>query len=325
MEKIQHSNIRVNGINMHVAQISNSGPPILFLHGFPELWYTWRHQMLHLSAAGYRTIAPDLRGYGGTDAPTSAAEYTVFHIVGDLVCLLDALGLDQVFLVAHDWGASIAWNFCLLRPDRIKALVNMSVVFSPRNPVRKPIESMRKMFGNDYYICRFQICFSATLPPGEAEEEFARVDTALVIKKFLTSRKPGLLCVPKEVGFGGNPNTKITLPSWLSEEDVDYFANTFKRTGFTGGLNYYRAMDLNWELTAAWTGEQIKVPVKFMVGDLDLTYNTPGVKDYIHKGGFKKHVPFLQELVIMEGVAHFINQEKPQEVSEHIHDFIKKF
>ncbi|KAL8252920.1 hypothetical protein R6Q59_036613 [Mikania micrantha] len=318
METIQHSHIRVNGINMHVAQISGEGPPVLFLHGFPELWYSWRHQMLYLSSLGYRTIAPDLRGYGDTDAPASPGEYTVFHIIGDLVALLDALGIQQVFLVAHDWGAIIAWYLCLLRPDRIKALVNMSVAFSPRNPVRKPIESMRHMFGNDYYICRFQ-------QPGEAEEEFARVDTALVIKKFLTSRNPGLLCVPKEVGFGGNPNAKITLPSWLSEDDVNYFANTFKRTGFTGGLNYYRAMDLNWELTAAWTGEQIKVPVKFIVGDLDLTYNTPGVKDFIHKGGFKKHVPFLQELVVMEGVAHFINQEKAQQVSEHIYDFIKKF
>ncbi|KAF5798010.1 putative soluble epoxide hydrolase [Helianthus annuus] len=117
----------------------------------------WPHQMLHLPAAGYRTIAPDLRGYGRTNTPTSTADYIVFHIVIDLMCLLDALGLDQVFLVAYDWGASIAWNFCLLRPNRIKVLVNMSVVFRPRNQVRKPIESMRKVFGNDYYTCRFQI------------------------------------------------------------------------------------------------------------------------------------------------------------------------
>ncbi|XP_071741861.1 epoxide hydrolase 3-like [Rutidosis leptorrhynchoides] len=320
MEAIQHSTIKVNGINLHFAHITptTTSPPILFLHGFPELWYTWRHQMLHLSSLGYRTIAPDLRGYGDTDAPVSPSEYTVFHIVGDLIGLIDALGLDKVFVVGHDWGAVIAWWFCLLRPDRVKALVNLSVVFSPRHPVRKPIESMRAMFGSDYYICRFQ-------PPGEVEEEFARVDTSLVIKKFLTYRKPGVFCVPKEVGFGGNPNAQIKLPSWLTEDDVNYVADKFKRTGFTGGLNYYRAMDLNWELTAPWTNVQIKAPVKFIVGDLDLTYTTPGVKDFIHKGGFNKYVPFLQELVIMEGVAHFINQEKPQEISEHIHDFIKRF
>ncbi|KAG8389508.1 hypothetical protein BUALT_Bualt02G0236700 [Buddleja alternifolia] len=317
MEKIQHKTIHTNGINIHVAEIGE-GPAVLFLHGFPELWYTWRHQMLSLSSRGYRAIAPDLRGYGDSDAPPCASNYTAFHIVGDLVGLLDALGLDRVFLVGHDWGAVMAWYFCLLRPDRIKALVNMSVVFSPRNPKRKPIESLRAVLGDDYYICRFQ-------EPGEAEEEFARAGTARVIKKFLASRNPAPPKVPKEIGFGGRSQKPITLPPWLSENDVQYYVTKFDQKGFTGGLNYYRAMDLNWELTAGWTGVQIKVPVKFIVGDLDITYNTPGVKQYIHNGGFKKRVPFLQELVIMEGVAHFLQLEKPEEISEHIYDFIQRF
>ncbi|KAH6768916.1 alpha/beta-Hydrolases superfamily protein [Perilla frutescens var. frutescens] len=317
MEKIRHRNIQANGINIHVAEIGD-GPAVLLLHGFPELWYSWRHQMLFLSSRGYRAIAPDLRGFGDSDAPPSAASYTVFHIIGDLVGVLDALGLDRVFLVGHDWGAVMAWNFCLLRPDRIRALVNTSVVFQPRNPKRKPVESMRAVLGDDYYICRFQ-------EPGEAEEEFSRVDTARLIKKFLTSRNPAPPRVPKAVGFGGSPNKPITMPSWLSEEDVSYYASKYNQKGFTGGLNYYRAMDLNWELTAPWTGVQIKVPVKFIVGDLDTTYNTPGVKEYIHGGGFLKHVPFLQEIVIMEGVAHFLNQEKPEEISQHIYDYIQRF
>ncbi|PSR85981.1 Lipid-phosphate phosphatase [Actinidia chinensis var. chinensis] len=274
--------------------------------------------MVSLSSRGYRAIAPDLRGYGDTDAPPSAASYSVLHIVGDLVSLLDALGLDRIFLVGHDWGAFIAWYFCLLRPDRIRALVNMSVVFHRRNPSRKPLQSLRAAFGHDYYICRFQ-------EPGEAEEEFARAGTARIITKFLTSRRPGPLCVPKEVGFGGSPHTPIVLPSWLSEEDVNYYVTKFDQKGFTGGLNYYRAMDLTWELTAPWTGLQIKVPVKFIVGDEDVTYTTPGIKEYIHGGGFKRNVPFLQELVVMEGVAHFVNQEKPEEISAHIYDFIQRF
>jgi pimeloyl-ACP methyl ester carboxylesterase len=156
MEKIEHRIVPTNGINMHIASIG-TGPVILFLHGFPELWYSWRHQLLYLSSLGYRCIAPDLRGFGDSDAPPSAASYTAFHIIGDLVGLLDHLGIDQVFLVAHDWGATMAWYFCLFRPDRIKALVNMSVAFRPRNPVRKPLESFRAMFGDDYYICRFQV------------------------------------------------------------------------------------------------------------------------------------------------------------------------
>ncbi|KAG5514209.1 hypothetical protein RHGRI_035568 [Rhododendron griersonianum] len=325
MDQIKHKTLFLNGINMHVAEIGQ-GPPVLFLHGFPELWYSWRHQMLSLSSLGYRSIAPDLRGYGDTDAPPSAASYTALHIVGDLVALLDALALARVFLVGHDWGAIVAWYLCLLRPDRIRALVNMSVVFSPRNPKRKPIESLRAAFGDDYYICRFQ-------EPGEAEEEFERVNTARIIKKFLISRKPGPLCVPKSVGFGGSPHNPITLPSWLSEEDVNYYATKFNQTvipyhiqdSSTAYVNEILKHARTWELTAPWTGLQIKVPVKFIVGDKDLTYTTPGVKEYIHDGGFKRNVPFLQELVVMEGVAHFLNQEKPEEISEHIYEFIQRF
>ncbi|KAJ9187803.1 hypothetical protein P3X46_003220 [Hevea brasiliensis] len=316
MEKIEHTTVSTNGINMHVATIG-TGPEILFLHGFPELWYSWRHQLLFLSSRGYRCIAPDLRGYGDTDAPESVNQYTVFHIVGDLIGLLDSLGIQQVFLVGHDWGALIAWSLCIFRPDRIKALVNTSVAFMPRNPQVKPLDGFRFMFGDDYYICRFQ-------EPGEAEKDFAQVNTAKLIKSFFTSRDPRPPIFPKEVGVRALPDPP-SLPSWLTEEDVNFYAAKFNQKGFSGGLNYYRNINLNWELTAAWTRVEIKVPVKFIIGDLDLTYHIPGVKDYIHNGGFKKDVPLLQDVVVMEGVAHFLNQEKPEEVSKHIYDFVKKF
>ncbi|XP_021641179.2 uncharacterized protein LOC110635979 [Hevea brasiliensis] len=316
MEKIEHTRVSTNGINMHVATIG-TGPEILFLHGFPGLWYSWRHQLLSLSSLGYRCIAPDLRGYGDTDAPESVNQYTVFHIVGDLIGLLDSLGIQQVFLVGHDWGALIAWSLCIFRPDRIKALVNTSVAFMPRNPQVKPLDGFRFMFGDDYYICRFQ-------EPGEAEEDFAQVNTAELIKLFFTSRNPRPPIFPMEVGFRALPDPP-SLPSWLTEEDINFYAAKFNQTGFSGGLNYYRNINLNWELTAAWTRVEIKVPVKFIIGDLDLTYHIPGVKEYIHNGGFKKDVPLLQDVVVMEGVAHYLNQEKPEEVNKHIYDFIKKF
>ncbi|KAI3457741.1 hypothetical protein Pfo_014404 [Paulownia fortunei] len=318
MEQIVHKNLKVNGINMHVAELGQGPAAVLFLHGFPELWYSWRHQMLHLSAKGYRTIAPDLRGYGDTDAPPSATSYTVLHIVGDLVALLDALGLEQVFLVGHDWGAIIAWWFCLLRPDRIKALVNSSVVFFPRNPLVKTIQGYRDLLGDGFYMCRFQ-------EPGKAEAAFASTDTATVIRTFLSTRDPKPPCIPEEIGLEVLFKAPVPLPSWLTEEDVNYYASKFDKTGFTGGLNYYRAMDLNWELTAPWTGSQIKVPVKFLIGDVDLAYHIPGAKGYIESGGLKKYIPLLEEVVVMEGVGHFLNQEKPEEVSQHIYDFINKF
>lgn len=320
MENIKHQNLSLNGINMHVAEIGE-GPAVLFLHGFPELWYSWRHQMLYLSSKGYRAIAPDLRGYGDSDAPSSPTSYTAFHIVGDLVALLNTLGLEKVFLVGHDWGAIIAWYLCLFRPDRIKALVNFSCVFhyfDPKNPSKKPVEEMREMFGDDYYVCRFQA-------PGDVEEEFAGIDTAELIKAFLTNREPRTPCIPKG-GFQYLVQlTPPALPEWLTQEDVDYFAAKHSKNGLTGGLNYYRAIDLNWELSAPWIDAQIQVPVKFVVGDLDITYYIPGMQDYIHNGGFKKNVPNLQEVAVIPGAAHFITQEKPDDCNAHIYDYIRKF
>ena len=156
MDAIEHTTINTNGIKMHIASIG-TGPVVLLLHGFPELWYSWRHQLLYLSSVGYRAIAPDLRGYGDTESPESHTSYTVLHIVGDLVGALDELGIEKVFLVGHDWGAIIAWYFCLFRPDRIKALVNLSVQFFPRNPEISFIERFRAVYGDDFYMCRFQV------------------------------------------------------------------------------------------------------------------------------------------------------------------------
>ncbi|XP_042475877.1 epoxide hydrolase A-like [Macadamia integrifolia] len=317
MEGIEHSMVRVNGIDMHIAE-KGKGPVVLLLHGFPELWYSWRHQMTSLASHGYRAVAPDLRGFGDTDAPPSSSSYTAFHIVGDLVGLIDRLGLDQVFLVAHDWGAVMAWYFCLFRPDRVKAFVSLSITFTPRNPSVKPLDRMRAALGEDYYICRFQ-------EPGEIEDVFACFGTTDVLRRFLTYRRPAPLFMPKGKEFEHTHDPQISLPSWLLEEDINYYASKFDVKGFTGGVNYYRALNLNWELTAPWTGAQVKVPVKFMVGDLDLTYNTPGAKQYIHGGGLKKDVPFLEDVVVMEGVGHFINEERPEEISTHILDFIQRF
>ncbi|KAM3704742.1 hypothetical protein ACB094_03G028800 [Castanea mollissima] len=156
----------------------------------------------------------------------------------------------------------------------------------------KPMDRMRGFFGDDYYICRFQA-------PGEIEAEIAELGTANVLKTFFSIRKP--------------------------EEELTYYVTKFDQKGFSGGLNYYRAIDQSWEVTEKWTGVQVKVPVKFIVGDLDMVYTTQGTNQYIHNGGFKKDVLFLEETVVMEGVGHFINQDKADEIGSHIYDFIKKF
>lgn len=315
---VLHRTVEANGISMHVAESGPDGdgaPAVVFLHGFPELWYSWRHQMGYLAARGYRCVAPDLRGYGGTTAPPEPTSYTVFHIVGDIVALLDALHLPQVFVVGHDWGAIVSWNLCLLRPDRVRALVNLSVAFMPRRPGVKPLEYFRAAYGDEYYVCRFQ-------EPG-LEAEFATFDLKSFFTLALTLRATGSSAM--DLRKMQTYSKQMVLPSWLSEEDVSYLASVYSKTGFAGGVNYYRCLDLNWELMAPWTGAKVQVPTKFIVGDGDLAYHHPGVKRYIHKGGFKRDVPMLEEVVVIKGAGHFIQQERAQEISEHIHDYIKKF
>lgn len=162
MEGIEHKMVSANGLNIHIAEMGK-GPLVLFLHGFPELWYSWRHQIVYMAACGYRAVAPDLRGYGDTTgAPTrDHTKFTVLHVVGDIIALLDAITREdeKVFLVGHDWGAYIAWQLCLFRPERVKALVNLSVAFMPRDPTRKMVETFREIYGDDHYVCRFQVIF----------------------------------------------------------------------------------------------------------------------------------------------------------------------
>ncbi|KAL9259472.1 Epoxide hydrolase A-like protein [Drosera capensis] len=183
-----------------------------------------------------------------------------------------------------------------------EGVVNLSVAFSPRNRIRKPMDALRFLYGDEYYMCRFQV-------PGEIEAEISEAGVPNKdLRNFFAYRHPGPLYLPK-----GALKETVPLPEWLTEEYFAYYCKEFELTGFT------------CEIGKPWLlgrGAQVKVPVKFIVGDLDLTYCMPGVKDYIHKGGMKKDVPFLQEVVILEGVGHFLQQEKPDEINKHIHDFI---
>ncbi|CAA6661529.1 unnamed protein product [Spirodela intermedia] len=303
-EGITHRTVPVNGINMHVAE-KGEGPTIV-----------------GLAARGYRAVAPDLRGFGDTDAQPSVEAYSIFHLVGDLVALIDALGQEQLCIAGvrrgARLGAIVAWHLCLFRPDRVKALVNISVAFSPRKPNAKPVETLRSIYGDEHYIARFQ--FSGTR---RSREVVCETRNGICAQEAL--RVSDTWSVLLDGGVIGSPDHQVPLPPWLSEEDIRYFADKFEQSGFTGGINYYRSLDRNWELSAPWTGAQVKVPTKFIVGDLDLSYHTPGVQNFIHKGGLKKFVPLLEEVVVMEGVGHFLNQEKPSETTDHIFDFIKNF
>lgn len=303
--KVRHSQVQTNGIRMHVAeQGKEGGPVVLFIHGFPELWLSWRHQMSELARRGYRTIAPDMRGYGDTDVPSDPQSYTIFHLVGDLVGLLDHFQVAQALVLGQDWGATIAWHLCLFRPDRVRALVNLGIPYMPRSP-SKPTDIF-KQFGDGFYGNQFQ-------EPGRAETSFACYDVQMVIKKFLSIKLPDLIAPP---GMEIIDFLEASLPSWINDDVVAYFASKFQKTGFTGALYYYRMMDMNWALVGPWQGAKISVPVKLIVGDKDIGFESYGTKDYIRGNIFKSYVPNV-EVVVIDGY-HFLQQERADEVNAEI-------
>lgn len=299
---------------MHIAE-QGTGPLILLLHGFPEIWYAWRHQLTHLAHQGYHAVAPDLRGYGDSDSPPNPNSYTVMHLVGDIIGLLDHFGEQQAFVVGSDWGAVIGWYLSLFRPDRVKGLVVLSVPYFPRNPTIKTIESYNKRFGDQNYVSQFQ-------EPGRAERSFGKYDCLTVMKKFLLLNMKEVLVAPPGVEIIDVLPTPSPLPSWITDEELMFFADKFHNSGFTAPLNYYRAMDLNWELLAAWQNSKITVPTKFIAGDKDMGFESSGTKEYVEGDVLKSLVPNL-EVVILDG-HHFIHQEKPQQVSHEILSFIRK-
>lgn len=311
MESIKHHTVGANGITVHFAELG-SGPVVLFLHGFPEGWYSWRKQMTVFAKAGYHAIAPDLRGYGDTSAPEGFEKYSSLHIVGDVIGLLDALQVQKAAVVAHDWGAMIGWELCLYRPDRVIAFAGLSVPFMSRNPAARPLQSIASMFGEKHYFLKFQL-------PGRVEDQIKRLSPEVFFRFVFGTR----LTVQME--FLEGAAEKIPLPDWMTEEDLAHYVAEFKKNGFTPPLNYYRAFDLSWELTAPWTGSKVAVPAVFMIGDQDLLFDYPGMAAYIRTNAMAASVPLLEEATVLEGVRHFLHLEKPDEVNDRILRFLKTF
>ncbi|XP_047050089.1 epoxide hydrolase A-like [Lolium rigidum] len=313
--EVRHWSAEVNGISLHVAeQGPAAGPAVLLLHGFPELWLSWRHQMAAVAARGFRALAPDLRGYGDSSTPTDPAAYTVLHLVGDAVALLDHLRLPKVFVVGHDLGAQVAWHLCLLRPDRVRAVVVLGVPYFPRAP--RPATEIFAALGDGFYITQFQ-------EPGRAEKAFARYDVATVLKKFYSIELDSITAPPGvEIIDFLEASSSSPLP-WMTDEELGQYAEKFQKSGFTGPLNYYRMMDTNWRLTAPWHGAKITVPAKFIAGEKDTGFESFGTKRYVESGGLKSNVPDL-EVAIIEG-HHYLQQEQAQRVNTEILSFLDKF
>jgi epoxide hydrolase A/B len=315
---VSHRFVQTNGIQMHIAE-QGDGPLVVLLHGFPETWYSWRHQFAVLAAAGYRVIAPDQRGYGRTDRPVAVEQYSQLHLVGDVIGLLDALGEEQAVLVAHDWGSPVAWNTALLRPDRVRGVVALGLPYLPRGPV-SALTGMTQALGSGFYMNYLQ-------RPGVADAELARDPRGSVLRFFQwgfgdspQAEAPSLPVVP----VGGDLSDLLpepgALPDWLTEADLDVYADDFARTGFSGGLNWWRTMDLSWELTAPWQGAPMTTPALYMYGERDGSVQLPGLDQLI--SNLEMLVPNLTRTVVLSGVGHWTQQERPEEVNAELLKFL---
>ena len=317
--QVTHRTIETNGIRLHFAE-AGAGPLVVLCHGFPECWYSWRHQLAALAGAGFRAVAPDMRGYGQTDRPEAIDQYTLFHIIGDMVGLLDALGVAQAVTAGHDWGAVVAWHAAQLRPDRFRAVIALSVPFRARGAAR-PTSVMPRTDDAVWYQLYFQ-------EPGVAEAEYdSNVRTSFRVGRINVSgdappRPQPFGMVPKQGGlFAGVPPVPPPLPAWLSDADVDYYTGEFTRTGFRGGLNWYRNIDRNWELLAPFDGVPVKVPALYIAGDRDPVIKFPGMDRHI--ADMPKFVPQLRDTIMLPGCGHITQEERPAEVNAAMIDFLR--
>ncbi|MFB8774611.1 alpha/beta fold hydrolase [Streptomyces broussonetiae] len=302
---------------IHLVE-QGTGPLVLLVHGFPESWYSWRHQLPALAAAGYRAVAVDVRGYGRSSRPADPAAYRMLDLVEDNAQVVRALGEETAVIVGHDWGATIAANSALLRPDVFRAVGLLSVPYTPRGGPR-PSEIFARMGGEEeFYVSYFQ-------RPGRAEAEI-EPDVRGWLAGFYAALSADTMPAPDAadphfVGPGGTLRDRFPtgpLPAWLGEDDLDVYAGEFERTGLTGALNRYRNMDRDWEDLASLDGAPVTQPSLFAGGLLDAS--TTWLKDAID--AYPVTLPGLVSSHLLEGCGHWIQQERPAEVNRILTDWL---
>ena len=311
--------VQVNGVRLRIAEMGQ-GPLILLVHGWPESWYSWRHQMPALAAAGFRVVAPDMRGYGHSDKPESVASYDIHHVTGDLEQLVLVLGERSAILVGHDWGAIVTWHAMLLHPQRFSALIAMSVPYAGRGP-RSVVETLRSAYGDNFnYILYFQ-------EQGVAEKEFDADPRAILSRLYLSPDAPRdapLVKDPKRAAGGWIPRLGAPrgLPSWLTQKDLDYYVAEFRHAGFRGGINYYRNFQRNWDTTPQLEDAKIAAPVLFIAGDKDVVIR--GASAQALEASMKAAVPGLQAVKLIANTGHWVQQERPAETNAVMLEFLKR-
>lgn len=288
--------IATNGVELAV-HVAGEGPTIVLCHGFPELAFSWRHQIPALVAAGYRVVAPDLRGFGDSSCPVAVEAYDVLTVGRDLVGLLDAIGEEQAVFVGHDWGASLVWHLALTHPLRVRAVAGLSVPLAPRAPA-PPLAIMRRRLGDEFYMVWFQ-------EPGAADRALGRD-----VRRTLTTSEEWT------AAWASRIDECSERPPWLSERDLAVYVEAFDRTGFTGGLNYYRNIDRNWALTEPLDGRRVEQPAMFLTGSADM------VRRFMPDTRMQNAVSNLQARIVLGGAGHWVQQERPREVNGALLQFL---
>jgi pimeloyl-ACP methyl ester carboxylesterase len=288
--------IALEDVELSVTDVGE-GPLVVLCHGFPELAFSWRHQIPALTDAGYRVLAPDMRGFGASSAPGEVQAYDVLALCGDMCGLLDAVGEPSAIFIGHDWGASLVWQLAAIHPGRVTAVAGLSVPFVPRAPAA-PIPIMRRHLGEDFYIVWFQ-------QPGLADEALGRD-----VWRTLTTSRQWTADWAEEDGAG------TRRADWLSEQELQVYVDAFERTGFTGGLNWYRNIDRNWELTAPYAERRVEQPALFVTGELD------PVRRFMPAEAMSGWVTDLRAEIVVPEAGHWVQQQAPAAVNAALLEFL---
>jgi pimeloyl-ACP methyl ester carboxylesterase len=301
--------VRANGLRLAVYE-QGAGVPVVFSHGFPELAYSWRHQLPALAAAGFRAIAPDQRGYGASDCPEAVEAYDIAQLTGDLVALLDALELERAVFCGHDWGGMVIWSLGQLHPSRVLGLIGVNTPFLPRPPV-PPLQLLEQTMGPDHYIVHFQ-------KRGDADARLAKD----VRRVFEVAMRRGIKLADVDLSQGirnfataVEEGRKLGQPL-LSDSEIDVFVKAFERTGFTGGINWYRNIDRNWRLTEH-APQTLDAPSLMVMSEDDFAL-PPAMAE-----GMEARVPNLEKVLIRD-CGHWTQQERPDELNRILVDWLRR-
>ncbi|CAK9152506.1 unnamed protein product [Ilex paraguariensis] len=308
MDQIEHKYIEVNGLKLHVAEIgTGSSSVVVFLHGFPEIWYSWRHQMIAVAHAGFRAIAPDYRGYGLSDPPPEPEKAKFSDLFTDLLAILDRLSLSKVFLIAKDFGALVAYGFALLHPERVSGVVTMGVPFMPPQPL-----AYHEELPEGFYISRWK-------EPGRAESDFGRFDSKTVVRNiYIMFSKCEIPIAQENQEIMDLVEPSHSLPPWFTEEDLTAYGALYEKSGFQTALQVpYRSFSELLNIP----DPKVEAPALFIMGEKDYVFKFPGMEDYIVNGKVKVYVPKLEIILVPEG-THFIQEQFPDQVNQLILSFL---